>query len=221
MQCYSIDYYLFGIDQLSMHRMYAYHIYIYISVTPVLGIQLQFIHVIISIWIPKYLVRHVLRNKEFAVLFACIFLGKPSQMVCLQLSHVVRTKLLLEQEKFVMIDYFHLLIDNGQGEIDYCTIICQIGSQEIGIGSMHRIIVPALLDTWVNSHWGRVTHICLNEITFIGSDNGLSPGGRQAIILTNVGMLLIGPLGTNFSQLLIEIHIFLFKRMHLKMLSGK
>ena len=26
------------------------------------------------------------------------------------------------------------------------------------------------------THWGRVTHICVNELTTIGSDNGLSPG---------------------------------------------
>ena len=37
----------------------------------------------------------------------------------------------------------------------------------------------------------------------IGSDNGLSPGRRQAIIWTNVGILLIEPLGTNFSEILI------------------
>ena len=51
----------------------------------------------------------------------------------------------------------------------------------------------------------RVTHICVNKLTIIGSDNGLSPGRRQAIIWTNVGILLIGPLGTNFSEILIEI----------------
>ena len=44
------------------------------------------------------------------------------------------------------------------------------------------------------THWGRVTHICVSKITIIGSDNGLSPGRRQAIIWTNVGILLIGPL---------------------------
>ena len=31
--------------------------------------------------------------------------------------------------------------------------------------------------------------------TSIGSENGLSPGRHQAIIWTNAGMLLIGPLG--------------------------
>ena len=71
------------------------------------------------------------------------------------------------------------------------------------------------------THWGRVTHICVSKITIIGSDNGLSPGRRQAIIWTSVGILLIGPLGTNFSEFLIEIYIFSFKKMHLKMSSGK
>ena len=72
----------------------------------------------------------------------------------------------------------------------------------------------------VLTHWGRVTHICVSKQTIIGSDNGLSPGRRQAIIWTNAGILLIGPLGTNFSEILIEIYIFSFKKMHLKMSSG-
>ena len=71
------------------------------------------------------------------------------------------------------------------------------------------------------THWGRVTHICVGKLTIIGSDNGSSPGRRQAIIWTNVGMLLIGPLGTNFSEMLIKIYTFSFKKMHLKMSSGK
>ena len=68
---------------------------------------------------------------------------------------------------------------------------------------------------------GRVTHICVGKLTNIDSDNGLSPERRQAIIWTNVGILLIGPLGTNFSEFLIGIHTFSFKKMHLKMSSGK
>ena len=55
----------------------------------------------------------------------------------------------------------------------------------------------------------------------IGSDNGLSPGRRQPIIWTNAGILLIEPLGRNFSEILIEIYTFSFKKIHLKMLSGK
>ena len=71
------------------------------------------------------------------------------------------------------------------------------------------------------THWGRVTHICISKLTIIGSDNGLSPDRHQAIIWTNAGILLIGPLGTNFSEILIEIHAFSFKKVHLKMSSGK
>ena len=71
------------------------------------------------------------------------------------------------------------------------------------------------------THWEQVTHICIVDLTIIGSDNGLSPGRRQAIIWTNAGMLLIGPLGTNFSEKLIEIHTFSFKKIPLKMSSGK
>ena len=71
------------------------------------------------------------------------------------------------------------------------------------------------------THWGRVTHMCVSKITIIGSDNGLSPGGRQAIIWTSVAILLIGPLGTNFSEILIKTYTFSFKKMHLKMSSGK
>ena len=58
----------------------------------------------------------------------------------------------------------------------------------------------------VLTHWGWVTHICVSNLTITGSINGLSPGQRQAI---------------NFSEILIEIHTFSFKRMHLKKSSGK
>ena len=37
------------------------------------------------------------------------------------------------------------------------------------------------------AHWGRVTYICVSKLTIIGSDNGLSPGRRQAIIWTSAG----------------------------------
>ena len=55
----------------------------------------------------------------------------------------------------------------------------------------------------------------------IGSDNGLSPIRRQAIIWTNAVLLSIGPLGTKFSEILIKIQIFSFTKMHLKISSVK
>ena len=71
------------------------------------------------------------------------------------------------------------------------------------------------------THWGRVTHICVSKLTIIGSDNGLSPGQRQAIIWNNAGLLLIEPIGTNFSEISIGIQRFSFKEMHLNMSSAK
>ena len=81
-----------------------------------------------------------------------------------------------------------------------------------------------MLQNWSDSmltHWGRVTHIRVGNPTIIGPDNGLSPCRRQAIIWTNAGILLIGPRGTNFSEIIIGIETFSFKKMHLKMSSAK
>ena len=66
-----------------------------------------------------------------------------------------------------------------------------------------------------------MTHICVGYLTIIGSDNGLSPGRHQAIIWITAGILLIGPLGVNFSEILIEIKTFSFKKMRLKVSSAK
>ena len=63
--------------------------------------------------------------------------------------------------------------------------------------------------------------ICVSKLNIIGSDNGLSPTRRQAIIWTNAGILLIRPLRTNFSEIFIEFYTFSFKKMHSKMSSGK
>ena len=48
----------------------------------------------------------------------------------------------------------------------------------------------------------------------IDSDNGLSSDRRQAIIWTNAGLLLIGTLGVNVSEISLA-------KMHLKISSSK
>ena len=63
-------------------------------------------------------------------------------------------------------------------------------------------------------------YVLVNWVS-IGSDNGLLPDRRQAIIWTSAGILLIGSLGTNISEIRIKIQIFSFMKMHLKMSSGK
>ena len=84
-----------------------------------------------------------------------------------------------------------------------------------------HLLLFRVKSVWGLTHWGRVTHIYVNKLTIIGSDNGLSPGRRQAIIWTNAGTLLIRTLGTNFSEILGKIHSFSFKKMHFKMSSAK
>ena len=71
---------------------------------------------------------------------------------------------------------------------------------------MLKMIIPKKCSL---TRWGRVTHICVGNLTIIGSDNGLSPGRRQAIIRTNDGILLIRPLGTNLSEILRNSNIFI------------
>ena len=53
-----------------------------------------------------------------------------------------------------------------------------------------------------------MTHICVSKPTTIGSDNGLSPAWRQAIIWTNDRILFIVPLETKFGGFLIRIYKF-------------
>ena len=81
--------------------------------------------------------------------------------------------------------------------------------------------LPPLLTHYVLTHWGRVMHICVVNLTIIGSDTGLSPEWRQAISKTSDGILSIGPLGTNFNEISIGIQTFSFKKMHFKMSSAK
>ena len=51
------------------------------------------------------------------------------------------------------------------------------------------------------------------NLAIIGLDNGLSPDWHQAIIWTNTGI--------NYSEILIDVHKFSFKKMYLKISSGK
>ena len=80
--------------------------------------------------------------------------------------------------------------------------------------SAHHFMNPSQ-PRWL-THSGRVMHIFISELTTIGACHGFLPGHCQDIIWTNAWILLIGPLGTNFSEILIEIHIFSFKKAHLK-----
>ena len=83
------------------------------------------------------------------------------------------------------------------------------GYRQPQAGTGHSIASCSYFSTHL-THWGRVAHICIGKLTVIVWDNGLSPGRHQAIISTNAGILLIGPLGAYFSEILIEMYTFSF-----------
>ena len=58
-----------------------------------------------------------------------------------------------------------------------------------------------IVDFVTFTKWGRMTHICISKLTIIASDDG---GCHQAIIWTNAGIMLFGPIWKNFNEVLIE-----------------
>ena len=79
-------------------------------------------------------------------------------------------------------------------EKNICSIPVRLGTLFVDI--------PATLGarTSTDTHWGRVTHICVRRLTTFGIDNGLSAGRRWAIIWTNTGLLLIRNLKNKFQR---------------------
>ena len=55
------------------------------------------------------------------------------------------------------------------------------------------------------THWGRVTHICGSKLAIIGSDNGLAPGRRRAIIWTKCWNIVECNLVEWYKQLILLI----------------
>ena len=90
------------------------------------------------------------------------------------------------------------------------------------VGPMNLAIVKQILRN-IRQHMYRWALIIEAEwcITIIGLDDGLSPGRPQAIIWTNAGILLIGPLGTNLEEIVIKIHNLSFTKMLVKISSAK
>ena len=124
------------------------------------------------------------------------------------LWHINAEKLYQMWNKYI---YINSLMQKICNSIDNSLELCLFGTKP----SIFSVLNNST-HAWL-THWGRVTHICVSKIIIIGSDNGLSPGRRQAIIWTNAGILLIEPSGTNFSEILIEIHTFSFKKISASM----
>ena len=107
------------------------------------------------------------------------------------------------QQRFMFIIWFNALKSLGKIIID-----------RLFEENLHLFLI---IQNWSSSgdYWGWVTYICINNLTSIGSDNDMLPGWCQAIIESNDGILLLGPLVTNFCVILIEIHKFSFRKIYL------
>ena len=124
----------------------------------------------------------------------------------------------MDKEWFMILDWDNTTLNKHQRVITQEWYI-----QSVTLSDTQKIMILSTttdqaLTYWalvINAltHWGRVTHICIGNLAIICSDNGLSPGRRQAIIWTNAGISLIEPLGPNFCDIFIEIHTFSFKKM--------
>ena len=87
----------------------------------------------------------------------------------------------------------------------------------LAVFSQHTPFVLSIKFCTYESNWqydnirlrSRVTHICVSKLTIIGSDSGLLLVRRRAIIWTNAGILFIGSLGINFSEIFIESICFI------------
>ena len=129
-------------------------------------------------------------------------------MWSLSVSHII----ILWKLFIICVTYYYIIYDN------MCIIVYMYTNTLWPL----KMLPPFTPHSWVVcewfrlTHWGRVTYICVSKLTSIGSNNGLLPGRRRAILWTNAGILLIGPSGTNFSEILIAICTFSFKKMHLK-----
>ena len=73
---------------------------------------------------------------------------------------------------------------------------------------IHDQILYIRSDLLFNSSLPSAAYMCQCTRSALGQ----KMAWRQAIIWTNAGILLIGPLGTNFCEVLIKIYIFWLKK---------
>ena len=157
-------------------------------------------------WVPLRMLRYL--NANFHITHKSI-LDNPAHAY---LHHCAAMWMYAEPNKEIMIAITRLWFTNVPKMLNVSLLV---------INYTNWSIASSLYFNRGLTHWGRVTQICVSNLTTIGSVNGLSPGRRQAITWTNAGILLIGPLGTNFSEILIEIPTFSFTKMRLKVSSAK
>ena len=115
--------------------------------------------------------------------------------------------------------WWAFVVGNGLVIVSGAILPASRSSQALCLSENEADLCGIRVTKHIEAEW--CIYIYISKLIIIGSDNGLSPNRHQAIIRTNAGILLIERLGTNFSGILIKMHTFSFKKMHLKISSGK
>ena len=98
----------------------------------------------------------------------------------------------------------------GQGKLvapqsTTCSKSQGVWGYQAGLVNMIGVVAIQWRSTWNCSplKWHVIVmHVCINNLTVIGSDNGLSPARHQDIIWIKAGILLTQTLGINYSEIL-------------------
>ena len=93
-------------------------------------------------------------------------------------------------------------------------LVCAITRDPFKIGSPNLDQKHERCKTPWLTYWGRVTHICVCNLTIFGSENGLLAPSHYL----NQSWIIVNWTPRNkFSEMLIEIHSFSFKKIHFEM----
>ena len=135
----------------------------------------------------------------YSILSCTILTDMPWDFLNLDCTRVSQTNR-VRSEKHISYGIFHTVIGTtikigivvNVFILEYRSMICKASSVLMWSMSVHRChwqmrtISTKLPLNYDLTHWCRLTHTCVSDLTIIGSDNGLTPGRRQAIIWTNV-----------------------------------
>ena len=106
-----------------------------------------------------------------------------------------------------------------------CVSVCKIANSSREVTTKWSKYIFKTLRRWIEMQmplcWRYVVCFSYIDVSESCDVNSLMPGRCPAIICTHAGILLIRTLGTNFNEVLSEIHAFSFKKMHLKISSER
>ena len=119
--------------------------------------------------------------------------------------------------KWSLLSCHDALSSLGATEVVVMFTLCAHKRHTISHPSTKGIFCKCVGENWLCFNSLRLSNVYMPQ----HPRPSLVPTKRQAVIWNNDGILLTGPLGTNLNEIFIRIHAFSFRKIYLKMLSGK